>query len=103
VVYLIALLNPAKPTTSIIRSLQAISQNTGGTAYFPNDVQEIDSITRKIASAIRSQYVIGYKSSSTTAGHSYHAIAVDAYDPNHRKLLVRTRSGYYSDSAGRAP
>lgn len=103
VVYVIALLNPAKRTTSIIRSLQAISQNTGGTAYFPNDVQEVDSITRKIASAIRSQYVIGYKSSSTTAGHSYHAIAVDAYDPNHRKLLVRTRSGYYSDSAGGAP
>jgi Ca-activated chloride channel homolog len=103
VVYVIALLNPARRTPSIIRSLEAISQNTGGTAYFPNEVQEVDSITRKIASAIRSQYVIGYKSSSTSAGHNYHAIEVQAFDPNHRKLLVRTRSGYYSDAAGGAP
>ncbi len=103
VVYIIALLSPAKRTSSTIRSLQAISQNTGGTAYFPTDVQEVDAITRKIASAIRSQYVIGYKSPSTAAGHSYHAIEVDAYDSNHRKLRVRTRSGYYSDSVSGAP
>lgn len=100
VVYMIALLNPAKRTSSAIRSLQAISQNTGGTAYFPTDIQEVDSITHRIASDIRSQYVIGYKSSSTAAGHSYHAIEVEAYDANHRKLRVRTRTGYYSDSAG---
>jgi Ca-activated chloride channel homolog len=103
VVYMIALLNPARRTSSTIRSLQAISQNTGGTAYFPTDVQEVDSITRKIASDIRSQYVIGYKSSSTVAGHSYHAIQVEAYDANHRKLRVRTRTGYYSDSVGGEP
>lgn len=103
VVYVIALLNPAKRTSSTMRSLQAISQNTGGTAYFPIDAQEVDAITRKIASAIRSQYVIGYKSSSTTAGHSYHAIVVDAYDSSHRKLRVRTRSGYYSESVSGAP
>jgi Ca-activated chloride channel homolog len=103
VVYVIALLNPAKRTSSAIRSLQAISQNTGGTAYFPTDVQEVDAITRKIALAIRSQYVIGYKSSSAAGGHSYHAIEVDAYDSNHRKLRVRTRSGYYSDSVSGAP
>lgn len=103
VVYMIALLNPAKRTSSTIRALQEISQNTGGTAYFPTDVQEVDSITRNIASAIRSQYVIGYKSSSTATGHVYHAIQVDAYDSNHRKLRVRTRSGYYSDSVGGTP
>ncbi len=103
VVYMIALLNPAKRTNAAIRSLQAISQNTGGAAYFPTDVQQVDSITRNIAAAIRSQYVIGYKSSSTTAGHNYHAIEVSAYDGTHRKLRVRTRTGYYSDSAGGAP
>ncbi|MGC2198510.1 MAG: VWA domain-containing protein [Terriglobales bacterium] len=103
VVYMIALLNPGKRTSSTIRSLQAISQNTGGAAYFPADVQEVEAITRRIASDIRSQYVIGYKSSSTTTGHKYHAIEVEAYDGNQRKLRVRTRTGYYSDSASGAP
>jgi len=102
VVYVIALLNPAKRTSSTIRALQSLSQNTGGTAYFPTDIQEVDGITRKIASAIRNQYVIGYKSSSTAGGHSYHAIQVEAYDPSHRKLRVRTRTGYYSDATSGA-
>lgn len=80
------------------RALQSLSQSTGGTAFFPTDASQVDSITRSIASAIRSQYVIGYKSSSTATGHVYHSIQVNAMDPDHRKLRVRTRTGYYSDS-----
>lgn len=98
VVYVIALLNSNRRANATVRALQAISQNTGGAAYFPSDVQEVDSITRTIAAAIRSQYVIGYKSSSTATGHIYHRIQVDAYGPDRRTLRVRTRTGYYSDS-----
>ncbi len=100
VVYVIALTNPAKRENSTIRALETLSQKTGGTAYFPSDVQEVDSITRTIASAIRSQYVIGYKSSSTSTGHAFHGIDVQAYDSGRRKLRVLTRTGYYSDSRG---
>jgi len=100
VVYVIALPNTMRHENSAVRSLQILSQSTGGTAYFPSDLQEVDSITRSIASAIRSQYVIGYKSSNTAVGHSYHGIDVEAYDPSHRRLQVRTRTGYYSDSMG---
>jgi Ca-activated chloride channel family protein len=100
VVYVIALTSPSKRLTSALRALEALSLKTGGSAYFPTDVQEVDSITRKIASAIRSQYVIGYKSSSTASGHVFHGIDVQAYDPTRRKLRVQTRNGYYSDSKG---
>ena len=100
VVYVIALPSTMRHENSAVRSLQILSQSTGGTAYFPSDMQEVDSITRSIASAIRSQYVIGYKSSNTAAGRSYHGIDVEAYDPSHRRLQVRTRTGYYSDSLG---
>jgi Ca-activated chloride channel family protein len=100
VVYVIALTNPAKRDNSTIRSLEMLSQKSGGTAYFPGDVHEVDSITRTIASAIRSQYVIGYKSSSTSTGHAFHGIEVQAYDAGRRKLRVQTRTGYYSDSRG---
>ena len=100
VVYVIALTNPAKRNVSTLQSLEALSRKTGGTAYFSTDVQEVDSITRTIASAIRSQYVIGYKSSSTATGHAFHGIEVQANDPDRRKLRVQTRTGYYSDSRG---
>jgi Ca-activated chloride channel homolog len=99
VVYVIGLLANGRNASSTTRSLDALSQSTGGTAFFPKEVSQVDSITRSIASAIRNQYVIGYKSSSTATGHTYHTIQVDAFDPGRRKLRVRTRTGYYSDSA----
>src|SRR5215469_408698 len=98
VVYVIALLGNARNAGATTRELESLSQSTGGTAYFPTDVSQVDSITRSIASAIRSQYVIGYKSSSLATGHVYHSIQVDASSPDRRKFRVRTRTGYYSDS-----
>ena len=98
VVYVIALLNPARHLNFTANALLNLCNATGGAAYFPSDVQQVDLITRTIASAIRSQYVVGYKSSSTAAGHIYHAIQVEAYDLQHHRLRVQTRKGYYSDS-----
>jgi Ca-activated chloride channel homolog len=98
VVYVIALLGNMRNAGATTRALESLSQSTGGTAYFPTDVSQVDSITRSIAAAIRSQYVIGYKSTSTATGHVYHSIQVDAFSGDKRKLRVRTRTGYYSDS-----
>lgn len=98
VVYVIAFLDETKSANSTMRALQAISLNTGGTAYFPKDLDRVDAITRSIASDIRNQYVIGYKSSNPMAGHAYHSIDVQASDASRHKLRVRTRTGYYSES-----
>jgi len=99
VVYVIALLDETKNASATVRALQSISRNTGGAAYFPGDLNELDSISRSIARDIRSQYVIGYKSSNPSGNHVYHSIDVQAFDTAHHKLRVRTRTGYYSESA----
>jgi VWFA-related protein len=97
VVYVIAFVDETKGASSTIRALQAISLNTGGTAYFPKDLDQVDAITKSIGYDIRDQYVIGYKSSNPMAGHAYHAIEVQANDGDRHKLRVRTRTGYYSE------
>ena len=99
VVYVIAFVDETKSASSTIRALQAISLNTGGTAYFPKDLNQVDAITKSIAYDIRDQYVIGYKSSNPMAGHAYHAIDVQASDAGRHRLRVRTRTGYYSESS----
>jgi Ca-activated chloride channel family protein len=98
VVYVIAFVDETKSATSTMRALQAISLNTGGTAYFPKDLTQVDAIAKSIAHDIRDQYVIGYKSSNLMAGHAYHAIDVQASDTSRHRLRVRTRTGYYSES-----
>jgi Ca-activated chloride channel homolog len=98
VIYIIAFVDETKDASSTMHELQAISQNTGGTAYFPKDLNQVDAITKSIAYDIRDQYVIGYKSSNPMAGHAYHAIDVQANDTSRHRLRVRTRTGYYSES-----
>jgi Ca-activated chloride channel homolog len=95
VVYVIAFVDETKGANSTMRALQAISLNTGGTAYFIRDLSQVDVITKSIAYDIRNQYVIGYKSSNPTSGRGYHAIEVQAYDGSRHKLRVRTRTGYF--------
>jgi Ca-activated chloride channel homolog len=98
VVYIIGFLDPSKQANSIMRALQTLASNTGGAAYFPRDLSEVDAITKSIAFDIRNQYVIGYKSSNPSEGHAFHTIDVQARDAGRRGLRVRTRTGYYSES-----
>ena len=98
VVYVIAFVDETKGAGSTVRALQAISLKTGGAAYFPTDLGQVNAITKSIAYDIRFQYIIGYKSSNPKVAHAYHTIDVQASDAGRRGLRVRTRAGYYNEA-----
>jgi VWFA-related protein len=77
-------------------ALRSLADSTGGVAFFPKGLDEVDDITRTVARDIRSQYTIGYKPTNHSQNGAYRVIEVRAQAPGHRKLTVRTRSGYYS-------
>jgi Ca-activated chloride channel family protein len=81
------------------QSLRRLSEQTGGTAFFPSSLDEIQSIASAIARDIRSQYVIGYRSSNSHTVGTYHSIQVQALDGATR-MRVTTRTGYYSGKTG---
>jgi VWFA-related protein len=95
VLYTIALDQTNGRDDSNRQSLRTLSEETGGTAFFPSSLDEVQSIARAIAEDIRNQYVIGYHSSNARPAGSYHAIQVRAIDGSAR-LRVATRTGYYS-------
>jgi VWFA-related protein len=78
------------------RALQTISERTGGIAFFPRTLDEVDEISSAVARDIRNQYTIGYKPTTPTSAGGYRAIRVEARASGHGKLTVRTRSGYYA-------
>ncbi len=85
------------------RALQMLSNETGGIAYFPRSLNEVDEIAAEVARDIRSQYTIGYHSTKPAAQGGYRVIKVDARLPGSRRsLIVRTRSGYYPKSEKQA-
>lgn len=77
------------------RALQELADRTGGIAFFPKDLREVDSITREVAHDIRNQYILVYKPDVAQSDGGYRTVRVEAKAPGHGKLFVRTRTGYY--------
>lgn len=80
-------------------ALKKMARASGGAAYFPSRIEEVNGICEEIANDIRSQYTIAYKSAAASEGDSFRRIRVTAKDPDGRKLRVRTRPGYYPRGA----
>jgi len=77
------------------RALERLSLETGGIAFFPSDLSEVDEISRQIAHDIRSQYRIGYKPTRPQSEGGYRTVRVEARSGKD-KLVVRTKSGYFA-------
>jgi VWFA-related protein len=79
--------------------LRKLAQNTGGEVYFPKELAEVGKLCETIARDLRSQYMISYAPPDKAAGgRDYRKIQVRVKDPQRRKLIVRTRTGYYASS-----
>ena len=74
--------------------LERLSTETGGKAYFPKSVAELNSIAADIASELRTQYSLGYLPSSDIEDGKFRTIKVSVVDgPNKEKRIAITRSG----------
>jgi Ca-activated chloride channel homolog len=99
VVYTIGLLFGAdKDESERARSaLERLAEETGGIAYFPHSLEDVDNIAMEVAHDIREQYTIGYRSTKPSSMGGYRVLRVEANAPRHGKLIVRTRKGYYAN------
>lgn len=77
------------------RVLESLSEETGGVAYFPKSVQDVDAIAAEVAKDIRTQYTIAYHSTKSPALGGYRQVHVEAKEKGMGKLSVRTRAGYF--------
>ena len=77
------------------RALEMLSTETGGIAFFPKSLEQVDQIAAEVARDIRSQYTLGYHSTKPTTEPGFRRVIVTAEDKGHGKLTVRTRTGYF--------
>ncbi len=80
--------------------LSELAAQTGGVAYFPKSLKDVDEIAREVAADIREQYTIEYRSTKPPSLGGYREIHVEAKEKGFRNLQVRTRSGYYPKVPG---
>jgi Ca-activated chloride channel family protein len=95
-VYAIGILGDEEHPKRAKKALDIIAQRTGGIAFFPKTLDEVDEISRTVARDIRNQYAIGYKPTNPRGNGGFRQIRVDAKSKGHNKMTVRTKSGYYA-------
>jgi len=77
------------------RALEMLSTETGGIAFFPKSIENIDQIAAEVARDIRNQYTLGYHSTKPTTEPGFRRVQVNAEAKGMGKLTVRTRTGYF--------
>jgi len=77
-------------------ALEMISEETGGKAFFPKKVTEMNGIVAEIAHELRNQYSIGYISSNTARDGGWRRVKITLETSGDSKYHVRYRRGYFA-------
>jgi len=85
---------PGPETERARQELDALTQATGGQAFYLNDVSEAPQAAQVIARDIRNQYTLAYTPWRPDLDGTFRKIQVVASGP--AQLTVRTRSGYWA-------
>jgi Ca-activated chloride channel family protein len=75
------------------REMQTLATATGGTAFAPDKLENLDTVFQQIAAELRSQYLLEYYEKSDAPPGSFLRIRVRV--PKQPGLNIRARQGYY--------
>src|SRR5229473_8446776 len=78
--------------------LQDLAEQTGGRAFFPYHVDDLDQSFQDIGDELRNQYSIAYNPTNYVADGKYHKIRIET--PEHKGYQVRARRGYFARANG---
>jgi Ca-activated chloride channel homolog len=81
--------------------LQELAEETGGRAFFPYHVDDLDQSFQDIGDELRNQYSITYNPNNFVADGRYHKIRIEV--PEHKGYQVRARRGYFAHANANVP
>jgi Ca-activated chloride channel family protein len=76
--------------------LQQIAEATGGQAFFPLSVKNLDAVYDSVVAEIRAQYTLGYLSTNTSTDGSWRKVEIKVVRKDRRDYRVRSRKGYFA-------
>src|SRR5438128_6109794 len=88
------------PSKKAKEALQKFADITGGQAYFPKSLEEVEELAKNIAHEIRNHYTISYTPTNKKLDGTWRAIQVKVNPPRKvSKVTVLTREGYFAPKA----
>ncbi len=77
--------------------LSDLANLTGGRAFFPSSVDNLESICKQIGIELKNQYVLGYRPLNQSTDGKWRKIRVKINrSPGMPRLSVRSKTGYYA-------
>lgn len=100
VIYAIGLLSEEDRTEArkAQRAIKLLVESTGGQAFYPKEVSEVEKIAHQVAHDIRNQYSIAYTPTNTALDGTFRQIKVTVKATGNP--TPRTRTGYYARANG---
>ena len=74
--------------------LRYFAEKTGGTAYFPFKVEDLEQSFENIANVLTHQYIILYRPEPLITDGLFHPVTLRVR--GHKELIVHVRPGYYA-------
>jgi Ca-activated chloride channel family protein len=75
------------------QGMAQLAQVTGGNAFVPDKLENLEAVFRQITAELRSQYLLQYYSNNESSSNKFLPIKVTL--PSQPALHVRAREGYY--------
>jgi Ca-activated chloride channel family protein len=71
-----------------------LADETGGVAFLPDKLEDLNKVFTQIISELQAQYLLGYYSTNEKTDGAFRKIAVRV--PKRTELRIRARDGYYA-------
>jgi Ca-activated chloride channel homolog len=76
--------------------LSEMAAMTGGLAFYPSVMKELDAMYGRIADEMHAQYSLGYVSTNPAHDGKWRKVAIKVTRPGFSRLVIRTREGYFA-------
>ncbi len=76
------------------RAMENLAAQTGGTAFMPENFEELPAIFNRIAAELQSQYLLEYYPADAESSRDFRSIVVRI--PSRPDLRIRARQGYFA-------
>ncbi|NOT44307.1 MAG: VWA domain-containing protein [Acidobacteria bacterium] len=76
--------------------LSQLAEASGGLAYFPGGLRDVDQAYAQILAQVRGQYTLGYVSTNTAADGQWREVGLRLTRPDLSRVRLLARDGYFA-------
>ena len=97
-IHAVGFLDHQRPSTQLNQRmrLMQIAETTGGQAFFPSAMRDIETAYDEVVAQIRAQYSLGYVSTDTARDGGWRDVEIKLTRPDLEDARVQSRKGYFA-------